>query len=635
MSNLISCLADIEKIEATPLSEQNIAGNTYDAIRVVAEANPNSLAIRYIEDGEAWEAAKAQGESNLSVDLDYSDLLSGINRTANMFRSLGVGETDVVSMLLPNIPQAHFVLWGGEACGIVNPINYILDAHEIGAIVQSAGTKVLVIMGEHPAVDTAEKLAVIQATAPCVETVLVIGDMPSNAQNCLSFDALLEQQNPSKLDFERNISSDSVASLFHTGGTTGLPKLAQHTHLNEVYTAWAINTFLKNNSNECMLTGLPLFHCNAAIANGLSAFTLGASIILAGINGYRTPGIVKNMFAFIDHYQVTNFTAVPTIYAVLCQLPVANYDLSSLRNAGCGAAPMPVELFTKFKKLTGIQAGEGYGLTEATVVSTMTPTAEAKTPRVGSIGLRIPYTEIKPVIINANGDYERDCKVNEIGTIVIHGPSVTPGYTDTSKNEALFVTDADGKKWLNTGDLARQDGDGYFWLTGRSKELIIRGGHNIDPKTIEEALAQHPAVNLAAAIGRPDSYAGEVPVAYVDTVAQINEDELLEHCKQNIGERAAIPKAIVILDSLPVTGVGKIHKPTLHLMELKAIVEQELTKVSSSIADYDVQTEANAKFGNMANISIKCAEGVEPSVLETQLNELFGSYSFAFTLKVS
>ncbi|MFK8021903.1 MAG: hypothetical protein AB8B86_19250, partial [Pseudomonadales bacterium] len=226
------------------------------------------------------------------------------------------------------------------------------------------------------------------------------------------------------------------------------------------------------------------------------------------------------------------------------------------------------------------------------------------------------------------------CAQDEVGAVLINGPSVSPGYTDSSKNSTLFVTDSNSEVWLNTGDLARQDSDGYFWLTGRAKELIIRGGHNIDPKTIEEVLASHPAVNLAAAVGRPDSYAGEVPVAYVDTVSEITEAELVAYCEQNIGERAAVPKAIMIVDSLPVTGVGKIHKPTLNLMELKGVVERELAQYQGDFDSYSVDSQADLKLGNMAHIKIRCERGVSSSGVEARVRKALGVFSFAFSLEV-
>ncbi len=629
----IAGIRDIEQIEATPLAERNLPKSTYAAIARTAQASPESFAIRYIENGEAWRAARDGGKTALSRDITYAQLLSSIHRTANLFRSLGVGDCDVVSLLLPNIPEAYFALWGGETAGIVNPINYLLDAAEIGEIVQSAGSKVLVIMGDHPGSDIIAKLPVIRSHAPCVQHVVVVGQAPQTAGPCLNFDEAISLQNGEALDFVRKIEPGDIASLFHTGGTTGLPKLAQHTHGNEVYTAWAMNLALKYGTGDYNLVGLPIFHCNAAIGSGLLSFMAGTTVLLAGFHGFRSPGILSNMFQLIDHYGVTGFNAVPTIYATLVQMPLDECDLSSLRLPGCGAAPMPLELFNSFEKKTGIRIGEGYGLTEATVCSTLCP-LEADFPRIGSIGVRLPYTQVKAAVIDGDGHYVRDCTVDETGNILISGPAVTPGYTDETKNTGLFVTDRDGAKWLNTGDLARQDADGYFWLTGRSKELIIRGGHNIDPKTIEEVLTAHPAVNMAAAVGRPDSYAGEVPVAYVDTVRETSEAELLEYCKAHIGERAAVPKAIIILGKLPVTGVGKIHKPTLNLMELKGVVERELDKLGADIVDYAVAVEANPKIGNTASVSVRCAKGVDPSTTEETVRSCLNSYSFPYSLEV-
>jgi fatty-acyl-CoA synthase len=629
----IKSIRDIEQIEATPLAERDLPKSTYAAIARTAQASPESFAIRFIENGETWRAARDSGQTVLSRDITYAQLLSAIHRTANLFRSLDVGDTDVVSILLPNIPEAYFALWGGEAAGIVNPINYLLDATEIGEIIQSAGSTVLVIMGDHPGSDIMAKLPAIRSHAPCIQHVVVVGQAPLTAEACLNFDSAIALQNGEALDFDRTIEPGDIASLFHTGGTTGLPKLAQHSHGNEVYTAWAMNLALKYGSGDYNLVGLPIFHCNAAIGSGLLSFMAGATVLLAGFHGYRTPGIISNMFQLIDHYRVTGFNAVPTIYAALVQIPIDDCDLSSLRLPGCGAAPMPLELFNSFEKKTGIRIGEGYGLTEATVCSTLCP-LEADIPRIGSIGVRLPYTQVKTAAIDGDGQYGRDCAVDEIGNILIAGPAVTPGYTDETKNTGLFITDHDGVKWVNTGDLARQDSDGYFWLTGRSKELIIRGGHNIDPKTIEEVLTAHPCVNMAAAVGRPDSYAGEVPVAYVDTVSETSEAELLEYCKAHIGERAAVPKAIMILDKLPVTGVGKIHKPTLNLLELKGVVERELAKLGEDIADYVVSAEANPKTGNTASISVRCAIGADPSITEKKVRSCLNSYSFPYSLKV-
>jgi acyl-CoA synthetase (AMP-forming)/AMP-acid ligase II len=197
----------------------------------------------------------------------------------------------------------------------------------------------------------------------------------------------------------------------------------------------------------------------------------------------------------------------------------------------------------------------------------------------------------------------------------------------------LFITDDEGVRWVNTGDLARKDVDGFFWLTGRSKELIIRGGHNIDPKSIEEVLATHPAVNLAAAVGRPDPYAGEVPVAYVDTVAKTSEADLIAWCRARIGERAAIPKAILILDKLPVTGVGKIHKPTLNLLEIKGVVERELAGIGDAIMRAEVEAIADPKMGSTAIAKLTPGSISDRAAIEAAVRNALDRYSFHYLIE--
>lgn len=629
----VKSLADVEAIEEQPIENWDLPSSTYELIRQSAEARPDHPAIRYIENGDQWKSANGNGDDGATVTITYSDFLSNLHRSANLLRSLGATGTDTVSMVLPNVPEAHYILWGAEACCIVNPVNYLLEAKEIGDIVQSAGSKILVVHGEHTEVDTWAKLPTILESARCIEHVIVVGGSVAYSGIYVPFyEAVLSQPDDS-LTFEREISSEHIASLFHTGGTTGLPKLAQHTHGNEVYVAWALNRFTAAASDTCYLVGLPLFHCNAAIATGLTVFAAGGTVLLAGINGFRTPGVLANLYEIIEHFGVTNFSAVPTVYGVLSQLPVEGHDLSSMRFAVCGAAPMPVELFNKFQAHTSIPLTEGYGLTEATVCNSMTP-PDSELQRIGSIGIRLPYTQMKSAVLSDIKTFVRDCGVDEVGSLLIAGPAVTPGYTDASRNEDLFVTDNNGQVWLNSGDLARADADGYFWLTGREKELIIRGGHNIDPGAIEEVLAQHPAVNLVAAVGRPDKYAGEIPVAYVDTCAPVTAEELITFCEESIGERAAIPKDVIILDALPVTGVGKIHKPTLCLMELKSLVDRELVALADQYSALESEAVADKKYGNVIKVNVIASDGVSAQDLKASILELLDAYSFKTELSV-
>jgi acyl-coenzyme A synthetase/AMP-(fatty) acid ligase len=236
---------------------------------------------------------------------------------------------------------------------------------------------------------------------------------------------------------------------------------------------------------------------------------------------------------------------------------------------------------------------------------------------------------MRAVVLDALGGYMRDAAMDETGTLVVRGPNQFKGYLSDHHNQGLWIDipDANGQaqRWLNTGDLGRQDADGYFWLTGRAKELIIRGGHNIDPKVIEEALCAHPAVALCAAVGRPDAHAGEVPVAYVQLREGNNatETELLTYAHSHIGERAAHPKAIRLLPALPVTAVGKIFKPTLSMREVASVVNEESNALG--IALQSLQVVQDPKRGIVAQVAVATPE-------RERMQTAMGRYAFGLDL---
>jgi len=256
-------------------------------------------------------------------------------------------------------------------------------------------------------------------------------------------------------------------------------------------------------------------------------------------------------------------------------------------------------------------------LTEGTCVSCLNPPDGER--RAGSIGLRLPYQEMRVVILDEAGRFQRIADIEEVGIIAIKGPNVFAGYLDPQQNTHLWI-DVDGSRWLNTGDLGRQDEQGYFWLAGRQKELIIRGGHNIDPKLIEDALSKHPAVAMAAAVGSPDAYAGEVPVAYVQAKpgVSINDQELINFAERHIPERAAIPKQVKIIPSLPVTGVGKIFKPALQQLEIEATVRGEAAKLGAAVGE--IWFERDLRLGQV--VRIRASAGAAP------LRAALGRYGF-------
>lgn len=598
---IIRSLADIELIEQTPLSERDLPASTYELIRRSAIAHPQAPALSFILQGSADEQP---------YRLTYSELLGKITQTANAFHRLGLGAGKAVSFLLPNLPQTHFTIWGGEAAGIVNAINPLLEPEHIAELIHAADSEILVTLAPFPGTDLWAKVEALRGHLPELKAVLCVdmanllpepqrsavkaqrGPLPAGV---LDFDELIASCPADHLESPRQIQPDDIASYFHTGGTTGTPKLAPHSHRNEVAMAYSMAMVTRFGPGDVALCGLPLFHVNGVIVTGLTAFTCGAEVFLATPQGYRNSALMQNFWSIIERYKVSFFSGVPTIYAGLLQVPSEGRDLSSLRYALCGAAPMPVELIRQFEAKTGLTLLEGYGLTEGTCGSCANPIGGERRP--GSIGLRMPYCEVAIKVLDEQGNYLRDAAQNEIGNLCIRGATVFKGYLQASKNAGIWV---DGD-WFNTGDLGRLDADGYVWLTGRSKDLIIRGGHNIDPQMIEEALHKHPAVALAAAVGKPDAKAGELPVVYIQLKPgqTVGEAELLAHAAAHIPERAAVPKDVWIIDAIPLTPVGKTFKPALRFDAIRRVFQAALADLDG---DLRVEVLSDERLGQLAHI---------------------------------
>ncbi|MEM7336908.1 MAG: acyl-CoA synthetase [Chloroflexota bacterium] len=632
MSQAVATLADVEAIESIPLKERNLAPNTYEVVQRTAEAHPDLPAIIFF-----LQATEENYKKN--VIYNFKDLFGKITQTANMFHGLGVGPNDAVTYLLPNLPQTYFTQFGAGAAGIANPVNPLLEPHVWVEIMNAAQTKVLVTIAPLPTSDLWDKVASIAHQVPTLETILQVDisnylggirkllvkllglrapKVQSSKIKVLDFDKTMAQYPANRLMSSRQIKPDDIAAYFHTGGTTGTPKLALHTHGNEVFDAWVAGYVIGGEAGKMAYLGLPLFHNFGAIAIGISAFMNGTGIVIGTPQGFRGEGVVENFWKILDYYKINLFGAVPTLYKALLNVPIGDADISHLELANSGAAPLPVELARQFTELTGVNILEGYGLTEATCACTLNPLEG--TPKIGSVGYRFPYQEMKTAVLQ-NGEFVRFCEPDEVGTVIVRGPNVFPGYKDDFHNQGAFVETGDGKgKWLNTGDMGRQDPDGYFWLTGRKKELIIRGGHNMDPQLIEEPLHTHPAVALAAAVGRPDARVGEMPVAYVELKPgqTATEEELLEFAKQNIGERAAVPKRIYVLDEIPLTAVGKIFKPALTRSQVKDVYEAEVNQIEG-VKSVEVIAEGDKRLGTIATVNVTPTEGVEIDKLRTEI----------------
>ena len=582
-----STLAEKQAIEAMPLAKRWPATTVYAMLRRTAAAHPDRSAISF---------QIKSGPNDRAETLDWALLADRVTRSANLFHRLGIGAGDVVAYLLPNCPEAVLALLGGLTAGIVNPINPLLDVAQIAALLRESGAKALVTLAPFPKTDIAQKAHAAVLLAPSVRTVLEVDltrylapplawlvpmlrprvARDHNAQ-VLNFNTELIEEDGAALTFAEG-DGDRVAAYFHTGGTTGMPKIAQHHQRGMVYNG-LIPAMSTIDESDVLICPLPLFHVFGVYPILMSCIASGAHMVMPTPAGYRGDGVMDNFWALVARWRVSFMVMVPTAASALMQRPV-NADVSSLKYALCGSAPLPVELYKRFEAATGVKILEGYGMTEATCLISFNPmTGERK---IGSVGLPVPYTEVKILDCETDGTIRRACATDEIGEICIASPAVFPGYTDPARNIGLF---AEPGHYLRSGDLGRIDADGYLWITGRAKDLIIRGGHNIDPALIEEALSGHPAIAFVGAVGQPDAYSGELPCAYVELIggATATVEELLAFAEQTIPEHAAVPKYIEVMPELPKTAVGKIFKPALRKMAIARVYQTALAEVGIAV----------------------------------------------------
>jgi fatty-acyl-CoA synthase/long-chain acyl-CoA synthetase len=602
-----------------PWSARDVPTTVYEMLAGTAAKFPDRPAISY---------QLMSGATDKAETLSWSQFHDQVCQAANLFRSLGVGEGDVVALVLPNATETAVALMGGMTAGIVNPINPLLEPEQIGAILRETKAKVVVTLRNFPKTDVAQKTAEAVKHAPSVHTILTVDlnryltppkswivplvrpKMNVNHHaDVKSFNAEMAKQ-PKTLSFEDR-KVDRVAAYFHTGGTTGMPKVAQHLNSGIVYQGW-LGQELLFDEYESVMCPLPLFHVFACHVILMAMVKSGAHVVFPTPAGYRGDGVFDNFWKLCERWGTTFIITVPTAVSALMQRPV-DADVSKVKNAFSGSAPMPLELFNRFTKSTGIQIIEGYGLTEATVLVSINPVDGEK--RVGSVGLPFPYNDVK--IIAQKGDGPVECAPDEIGEICVAGPGVYAGntYTEADKNVDLYYHD----KYLRTGDLGRIDPEGYIWITGRAKDLIIRGGHNIDPAEIEDALLTHQDVAFAGAIGQPDAHSGELPCAYVELVAgaTATADDLMSHAKKHIHERAAIPKHVEVLVELPKTAVGKVFKPDLRKSAITRVYNAALEEAGVSARVTSVVDDK--KRGLVAQLTAN-------SATEEEVSQVLGSF---------
>jgi fatty-acyl-CoA synthase len=537
--------------------------STYQLLLDAGRTWPDGVATRWIPDPAAYTDC---------LTWTYANLAGTVTQIANALTALGVRRPDAVTLSAPNTSMLYATTLAAQAAGIAAPVNPALSDDHLAGLIRRAQSRVVVTAGPELNGQLWRRMLAVARRAG-VTAVLALrpdgarGDPPplpaaTPAGLTVAYlDEVIAGQPSGHLAVGLPQPGD-LAAFVHTGGTTGAPKIAAHTHANQLACGRGIAEAAGLAAGEAALGGLPLFHVNALLVTGIAPMFSGAQVVWPGPAGYRDRALYARFWKIVQHYRIAAMSAVPTVYRTLTDVPV-DADIAALRVPIVGAAPLPSAVREAFAAHTGRRLLEGYGLTEATCATTFTRPGEE---RPGSVGRALPGQQIKAVRAGADGPWA-DCAPGETGALVIGGPTVFPGYVTDPNAGGPRVSRGDTVHdgWLNTGDLGSIDADGFIYLTGRAKDLIIRGGHNIDPRVIEDGLLGHPAVAAVAAVGRPDRHSGEVPVAYVvpADAARFDEAELLAWAGTAIGEPAARPKRIYPIEAIPVTAIGKHYKPAL------------------------------------------------------------------------
>ena len=499
--------------------------------------------------------------------ISYGRLQDQVNRLAAGLQALGVEKGDRVALIMPNCPQFVISYFGALRAGaIVTATSSMYTAREAAHQWNDAGVKIVIadrrlfpiIRNALPQVASASRVVLtgMRQYYPqpyhrlCASLDLSTDTKGPKTAKAASGGPTIhrweEILNLSRTPSPDGLSPSDIACLQYTGGTTGTSKGAMLTHANLVINACQAIDWLTlgKGGAEVMIAALPLFHIYAMTCVMIASVLGGGSVVILPRFELRAA------LNLIRKYHPTLFHGVPTMYVAFNHAPhVERYGFNSLRICMSGGAPLPVEVREKFETLTGGRLVEGYGLTETSPVTHINPPTGS--PKVGSIGLPIPDTEARIVDLESG---LRELAVGEIGEIAIRGPQVMKGYWNKPEETALVLHDG----WLYTGDVARKDADGYYYIVDRKKDMIIAGGYNIYPREVEEVLWEFPKIMEAAVIGVPDSYRGETVKAFVvlQPGTSATADDIIAFCRERLAAYK-VPRLVVFRDSLPKSSVGK------------------------------------------------------------------------------
>ena len=526
----------------------------YDLLDNSAEKFPDKVALDFI-----------------GKEITYRQLKEASERIAGYLKNIGVKKGDRVILDLPNTPHYVIAYFGVlKAGGTVVQCNPLYTEREVRHIAENSEAKVaFCIESVYPKLKKLKEEGILEKIIVCrVEDYL---KFPLNflykfkkekVELKGDFDFWKDAAKSEPIEKAVKVDpKEDVAVFQYTGGTTGLPKAAMLTHFNLVANVYQILEWLPDLSEKDVFAGaLPYFHVYGMTTSMNAPIALGAKIVLI-----PDPRDIKRILDSIEKHRITIFCGVPTLFNAINNFPgVEKRDLSSVKACISGSAPLPIEVKREFERLTGGKLVEGYGLSETSPVTHANPIYGVN--KEGSIGL--PFPDTYAVIVDDEG---RILPIGEVGELAIKGPQVMKGYYKMEEETAKALVNG----WLLTGDMAKMDEDGYFYIVDRKKDVIIAGGYNIYPREVEEVLYEHPAVLEAAVVGVPDEYRGETVKAFIvlkpEYKGKVTEKEIEQFCRERLAAYK-VPKIIEFRDELPKSAVGKI---------LRRVLREESTKGSS------------------------------------------------------
>ncbi len=481
----------------------------------------------------------------------YQDIYDVSMRLASALRRLGIGKGDKVCLWLPNCPEFVYSVFATLVLGAtVVPVNSMFKREEAKFVVEDSGAGLLIC-----SLDKREDAFVIKNRVDSLRTIICVSG--ENA-GTINFYHLIEKNKP--LDEVVPLSSDTIAEILYTSGTTGRPKGASLTHGNILANVKDCCEVIRVTPRDCFICILPLFHSFASTVCMFLPIYAGAKIVIM-----RTIRPFKRVIRAVFKQRVTVFVGVPSIYKILSEARISwvrllvGRLLNPVRIFISGAAALEPEVIKKFEKKFFRPLLEGYGLTEASPVVSLNP-LKGRRRKPGSVGVPLPSLEVK--VVDSEG---REVFYPEVGELIIKGPSVMKGYYHLEEETKRVIRDG----WLYTGDLARIDDEGYIYIMGRSKEMINVRGLNVYPREIEEVLYKHPAVKEVAVVGVMHPHRGEVPVAFVVSTGEVTERQLKEYMRANLASYK-VPLKVIFKKELPKNATGKILKNAL-MEEVKGI----------------------------------------------------------------